>query len=164
VGNPIAVSLGNKFQREVDFESSGISPIEFVRFHNSLGFLSRSFGNYWTHSYDRYVEVPNDPRGDPVKVVRPDGKKINFFWNGSGYEAYAGVHARLEQTANGWRFTREDLTVENFDADGLLLDITDLSGRAQTATHDAEGKLLRIGSNLGDGLDFGYDGSGRRPP
>ncbi len=40
VGNPVTLSVGNKFQREVDFESNGISPIEFVRYHNSLGFVS----------------------------------------------------------------------------------------------------------------------------
>ena len=42
VGNPISLASGNKFQREVDFEATGISPIEFVRYHNSLGFISRS--------------------------------------------------------------------------------------------------------------------------
>jgi RHS repeat-associated protein len=161
VGNPIGLSLGNKFQREVDLPAAGISPIEFVRYHNSLGFISRSFANYWTHSYDRYVEVPDDPQVEPVKVVRPDGKKINFFWNGGGYTPFAGVHSVLERTAQGWRFTDEELTTENFDGDGLLVDITDLSGRQQTATRDTAGRLLRIADNLGGRLEFGYDGSGR---
>jgi RHS repeat-associated protein len=161
VGNPIGLSLGNKFQREVDLPATGISPIEFVRYHNSLGFVSRSFANYWTHSYDRYVEVPNDPQVEPVKVVRPDGKKLNFFWNGSGFQPFAGVHAALEQTADGWRFTDPQLTTENFDGAGLLVEITDLAGRRQTATHDTAGKLLGIADNLGGYLTFGYDGSGR---
>ena len=108
VGNPIALSLGNKFQREVDLESIGISPVEFVRYHNSMGFVSRSFANYWTHTYDRYIEVPSDPRFDPVKVVRPDGKKINFRWDGSGYQPYPGIRSTLQETATGWRFVNQD--------------------------------------------------------
>jgi YD repeat-containing protein len=153
--------LGNKFQREVDLEASGLSPIEFVRYHNSLGFLSASFGNYWTHSYDRYVELPDDPNLDPVKVVRPDGKKINFFWNGSAYEPHAGVYAGLERTSSGWRFTDEDLTTENFDGDGRLVDIVDLAGRRQSTSYDRAGRLLRVEDGLGGSLEFGYDGSGR---
>ena len=161
VGNPITLSIGNKFQREVDFEAAGLSPIEFLRYHNSLGFLSRSFGNYWTHSYDRYVELPADPLTEPVKVVRPDGKRINFFWNGSGYEPHAGIHASLEQLDDGWRYTDEKMVVETFDVDGRLLEITDLNGMRQFAVHDAAGRLIRIESSLGDGLDFDYDRSGR---
>ncbi len=129
VGNPIGLSIGNKFQRETDLESSGISPIEFIRYHNSLGHLSDSFANYWTHTYDRRVEIPVDPRTDPVKVTRPDGKKINFRWNGGSYEAYPGIYSALEQTANGWRYTDEDLTVENFDVDGVLPDASVISTR-----------------------------------
>ncbi len=40
----------------------------------------------------------------------------------------------LEETSTGWRFVDEDSTVENFDANGLLLDITDRFGRSQIAT------------------------------
>jgi len=161
VGNPVALSLGNKFQREVDLESTGISPIEFIRYHNSLGHVSDSFINYWTHTYDRHVEIPIDPQIDPVKVSRPDGKKINFTWNGSAYQAYPGVHSTLEQTGNGWQFTDEDYTVETFDADGLLIDITDVFERTQTATHNAGDELIRIESNMGGSLDFTYDRSDR---
>lgn len=161
VGNPVALSLGNKFQREPDFEAVGLSPIEFVRYHNSLGFVSRSFANFWTHTYDRYVEIPVDPPIDPVKVVRPDGKKINFTWNGTAYQAYPGVHSTLEQTADGWRFVDEDLAVETFDASGRLVEIADLQGRVQSATHDAAGRLLRVDSNTGGSLEFDYDGSDR---
>jgi RHS repeat-associated protein len=161
VGNPVAVSLGNKYQREVDMPTGGISPIGFVRHHNSLGFVSDSFANYWTHTYDRYVEIPADPGIDSVKVVRPDGKKINFTRDGAAYRAFPGIYSTLEQTAEGWRFTSDDLTIENFDADGRLLDITDLKGRVQTASHDAGGRLVRIESNTGGSLDFAYDGSNR---
>jgi RHS repeat-associated protein len=161
VGNPIVLSLGNKFQREVDLEPTGISPVAFVRYHNSLGFVSRSFANYWTHSYDRYVEVPTDPRQNPVKVVRPDGRKIRFDWDGAVYRAAPGVHSTLQQTSGGWHFVDEDATGETFDPDGQLIDITDRHGRLQTAFHDTRGKLIRIESSPGGSLDFGYDGSGR---
>jgi len=161
VGNPIGLSLGNKFQKETDLAAVGISPIEFIRYHNSLGYVSGSFQNYWTHTYDRFVEIPVDPLADPVKVTRPDGKKISFLWNGSVYQPYPGVYSKLEQTANGWRYTSANQTVENFDLDGRLVDITDLSGREQTTTHDRSGQLIRIDSNVGGSIDFRYDGSDR---
>ena len=161
VGNPVTLSIGNKFQREVDFESNGLSPIEFIRYHNSLGFVSESFRNYWTHTYDRYVEIPGDPRRDPVKVVRPDGKKINFSWNGSRYLARPGVYVSLIQTANGWRFVDASSTTENFDANGLLLDITDRFGRSQVAMRDRNDRLARIEDGVGGRLEFSYDGNGR---
>jgi YD repeat-containing protein len=154
-------TIGNKFQREVDLEPSGLSPIGFVRFHNSLGFVSGSFDSYWTHSYDRRVQLPEDLEQEPVKVFRPDGRKINFRATGSGFEPYPGVRSILEQTASGWRFTDEDLTVEYFDQDGLLAEITDLSGRSQTASRDSRGRLLRIDSNTGEYLGFAYDSKER---
>jgi RHS repeat-associated protein len=161
VGNPITLSLGNKFQRDVDVESNGLSPIEFVRYHNSMGFVSRSFANYWTHTYDRYVDLPNDPRLDPVKVVRPDGKKINFRWEDGSYRAYPGVRSTLQETATGWRFVNEQGTVERFDADGLLVDIRDLYGRTQTAAYNRRDLLTRIEANTGERLEFSYDGDSR---
>lgn len=161
VGNPVTLSVGNKFQREVDLESAGISPLEFIRYHNSMGFVSNSFANYWTHTFDRHVEIPADTLVDPVRVIRPDGRKINFAWNGSSYQAFPGIRSTLEQTAVGWRFTNENLTVENFDADGRLLEITDLAGRSQTATYDTRDRLTRIESNAGGNLDFTYDASDR---
>jgi len=161
VGNPVTLSLGNKFQREVDLESHGLSPIEFVRYHNSFGFVSKSFASYWTHTYDRYIEIPDDPHHDPVKVVRPDGKKLNFSWAGDGYRAQPGNHSSLEETVVGWRFVDSESSTENFDASGLLVDITDRYGRSQIASYNSRGQLSRIEDNIGGSLDFSYDGSGR---
>ena len=161
VGNPIGVSLGNKFQKEVDIASSGISPIEFVRYHNSLGYVSSSFENYWTHTYDRRIEIPADPQVDPVKVIRPDGKKVNFTWNGSGYDPFPGVESSLEETPTGWQYVDEQSVIENFDQDGLLLEIIELNGMVQAATHNQQDQLIRIESSIGTSLDFAYDGDGR---
>ena len=161
VGNPVSLAIGNKFQREVDIQQSGISPIEFIRYHNSLGFVSASFNNYWTHTYDRHVEIPANPAVNPVKVIRPDGRKINFSWNGSRYQASAGIYATLEQAAGGWRFTGADMTVELFDIDGFLTEIRNLNGLVQTASYDKSDRLVRIESNLGESLGFAYDSSGR---
>jgi YD repeat-containing protein len=157
VGNPIGVSAGNKFQREVDIPQVGLSPIEFVRYHNSKGFVSNSFINYWTHTYDRYIEVPANPLTETVKVVRPDGKKINFNWNGSAFEANPGVHSVLTQSAGGWEFSDEDLTLETFDSDGFLIDITDIEGHVQTATYNGSDQLIRIESNSGGSINLTYD-------
>ena len=161
VGNPISLAIGNKFQREVDIPQSGISPVRFIRYHNSLGFLSSSFSNYWTHSYDRKIELPANPFVDPVKVIRPDGRKINFFWNGSEFVPNAGIRARLEQVAGGWKFTNGNLTVELFDIDGFLAEIASLNGITQTASYDRDDRLARIESNTGSSLDFAYDSAGR---
>jgi YD repeat-containing protein len=155
------LSIGNKFQKETDIAPAGLSPIEFVRYHNSLGYVSSSFNNYWTHTYDRSIEIPVDPQYDPVKVIRPDGKVINFRWNGNAYQPFPGVHSALEETAAGWRFTDEDTTVENFDSDGLLIDISRISGVKQFATHNRNDKLIRVESNTGESLDFTYDAAGR---
>ena len=161
VGNPVALSTGNKFQREIDLESNGLSPIEFVRYHNSLGFVSKSFVNYWTHSYDRYIEFPEDSHAQAVKVIRPDGKKIRFDWNGGGFAAQPGVHATLEELSGGWRFVDEDNTTERFDTSGLLVEIEDRYGRVQTVHYDSRERLSRVEDGLGGRLDFRYDGAGR---
>lgn len=161
VGNPISLAIGNKFQREVDIPQSGISPLRFIRYHNSLGFVSSSFGSYWTHSYDRKVELPANPSIDPVKVIRPDGRKINFSWNGAEYVPNAGIQDRLEQVAGGWQFTDRNLTVELFDIDGFLAEIVSLNGITQTASYDRDDRLARIESNTGSSLDFAYDSTGR---
>ncbi|NND55772.1 MAG: RHS repeat protein [Xanthomonadales bacterium] len=161
VGNPISLAIGNKFQREIDMPQSGLSPIRFTRFHNSLGFVSESFRNYWTHSYDRRVEIPANPAIDPVKVIRPDGRKISFSWNGAEFEPSPGIRARLEQTAGGWQFTDGNMTVEQFDIDGYLAEIVSPRGMTEIATYDRDDRLARVESNSGGSLDFSYDSEGR---
>ena len=50
----------------------------------------------------------------------------------------------------------DGLTVETFDANGLLLEIAGPSGMRQTVIHDADRRLTKVESSLGDGPGGGW--------
>jgi YD repeat-containing protein len=65
-GNPISIALGEKIQIEEDYFPKGNSPIHFFRYYNSgygrykdLG----SFGDNWSHTYDRRIIVGSLSQG-----------------------------------------------------------------------------------------------------
>lgn len=154
VGDPISIATGNNFHREVDYAQSGLSPIEFVRSYNSLGNPSQLFGDYWHSTYDRFVYT-NTTTGQ-INLRRADGKTIVFTPTAGLYVADPFFYGKLIKTATGWQYTDENKTVERYNAEGKLTDITDVNGRSQTLTYNASGLLTGVTSNVGGALTFSY--------
>ena len=80
-GNPINCGDANKFQREVDYASSGVFGLRFERHYNSTAARrAPGLGPQWWHSYFRRIEpLPNNR----ASALRPDGRILTFSLPGA---------------------------------------------------------------------------------
>jgi YD repeat-containing protein len=173
-GNPVNTGTGNKYQVETDYTGSGPFPLSFKRYYNSdVGALTSRIGTQWRHSYDRVVKVI-DPT--TVAVVMADGKTYQFTLNAGQWTPDADVVDRLEELTDGpggtlgWRYTRADDAVEDYDASGRLLAITRSGGLVHTLNYDVPlvhggdddpATLDTVTDPFGRMLSLSYDANGR---
>ena len=90
-----------------------------------------------------------------------------FSLSGNAWVPDADVISELVRTTDangdptGWQYTTLDNSVELYDVNGKLISITNVLGITQTLSYDANERLDRIDTNVGDYLQFGYDASNR---
>lgn len=153
--------------------------------------VRRIDGNLLICDVDPYS---NGPIPDTVAVSRGDGKILSYNRAWTGYwESHSDNSDRLSVVLNadntavlGWKLeTAQQQTVEQFDANGRLLSITDRTGRRQVLTYSdgttndtsvarypsdapacgtvpvsaslAEGRSLCVTDDWGRQLQFDYD-------
>ena len=79
-GNPINVTSGNKFQREVDMAAlPGVLGLEIVRYYNSatshLGVSPSMIGRGWRISYDWALRFDHANQNENLVLVQGDGSE-----------------------------------------------------------------------------------------
>ena len=171
LGNPVNGASGNKYQIETDI---AVDLIEFQRSYNSTALplidsapVNGRIGNFWRHSYQRYVILNTSNPVTVTTVLRSDGKEVAFYLASNNWETDADVEDQLEQLTDGqgvpigWRYTPTDNTVEDYAVSGRLLSITDVRGNSQTLSYDTSNRLDRVDTNTGELLQFSYDASDR---
>ena len=176
--NPINISTGNKFQRELDYQGSGPQPLQFVRYYNSAWPDSRTnvasqgvnafrLGRNWQHNYDLFVRLTSNGTLSTARVRRPDGKQLYFALSAGAWVPEADISDKLERlfdtggTPIGWRYTTSEDQVETYDADGKLVSLRARSGLTQTLSYDGSGRLASVTDAWGRQLIFAYDASNR---
>lgn len=153
VGDPVKAGTGNSFQTETDYVGAGPFPLEFRRYYNSLSdYTTSPIGAKWRHTYDRHVI---DTGSGTADVVREDGKTYAFTLQGSDWVAAPDVTGRLEQSAGGWLYTSPDDTVETYDANGYLTEITNRAGLTITLAYSGT-ELTTVTGPFGRTLGFTY--------
>lgn len=133
--NPVNVSTGNKYQREVDYAGAGSFPLRFERHYNSAPVVtSTRIGTRWRHTYDRsVVEVD----ASTVDVYRADGKVLTFTESGGNWIPDADVTDRLvPRVGGGWHYFPSDNTIEEYDDAGRLVAIVNPQGLVQNLVYD----------------------------
>ncbi len=85
-GNPINVTNGNKFQREVDMPAlPGVLGLELVRNYNSassrLSDAPSMFGRGWRLSYDWALRFDHANKNQSIVLVRGDGTQMGLVKN-----------------------------------------------------------------------------------
>lgn len=85
-GNPINVTNGNKFQREVDMPAlPGVLGLELVRNYNSvssrLSDAPSMFGRGWRLSYDWALRFDHASKNQSIVLVRGDGTQMGLVKN-----------------------------------------------------------------------------------
>ena len=148
VGNPMNVSSGNKFQKEIDYLGNGVFPLEFIRYYNSD---PRTYGLKpdWTNTYSRSLKLFTGPSYNTASLRRPDGKVITFtksasLWKGPVDEAYSfsQVTAAVGATL-GYRLITSGGVIEDYDTSGRHLMISDRNGNSHSLSYsNGDGSLL----------------------
>lgn len=154
-GNPISINIGNKFQAETDFAGVGEFPLIVKRAFNSSD-------NAWQFMPEI---IPAGPFGGTV-VVRAGGKKLSFYKHGD-----VAMGTEPDNTGNletfydgqgnitGWRYTTLDNHVEDYDASGKVLSITNRASISHAYVHTATD--ITVTHSNGAVLVYGLDGSGK---
>ncbi|MCX7180901.1 MAG: DUF6531 domain-containing protein, partial [Proteobacteria bacterium] len=137
--NPIAIGTGNKFLAEADYIGGGISSLSLIRTYNSAPSNRAKFDltNQWSIGVRRGITVDSATNPTVAVMARPDGKALRFTLQSSSWGADADIADRLTQLKNGatitgWRYgLAADSSQEEYDANGLLLRITEANGLVQ---------------------------------
>ncbi|MVF24771.1 hypothetical protein EVC37_24690, partial [Methylocaldum sp. BRCS4] len=189
IGNPVNAATGNKFQRERDYLASGANPLSFERFYNNGGkrYSQRSqfgadwfsqIGQHWRHTYDRSIDLVESATLTTAFVYRPDGRVYPFNLYNDQYFTDADIKdwlAPIRDAAgvlSGWQYTNAtDHSVETYDANGILISISDRNGLTQTLLYSDSstpenvapraGLLIRVSDAFGHALNFTYTAQGR---
>ena len=142
-GDPVSFSTGNHVVqvRLARIPGRGGLDFDLTLTYNSQDWRSDLFGYGWSFPYNARAQQYSD---DSVSIALADGRTYHYTWNGSGYDAPAGVYDRLTLTDQGWEWTTPD-------------EVTLVFSR----TVGGFGILTEQRDRRGNGLHFDYDLSGQ---
>ncbi len=130
-GNPISIANGNKFQREIDYQSNGLFPLEVIRSYNA------TMGKW------RFLpELRFSVSGNTVTVVRADGKGIIYTYdsNTASWVGPPDIIATLTTVTDAnqmiveWRYESYDIT-EVYDQAAKIKSISNRYGLSHTYSY-----------------------------
>lgn len=161
--NPVNIGIGNKFQRELDYESN---PLIFKRTYSNTS-RPLGLGGGWRGSFDRFIKNDAQYSQNSAYAYRENGVVLRFNLIAGNWKADTDIVddlSELKDTSGvrtGWRFTiAADDSVETYSASGQLLSISDRAGRLQTLTYDLP--LASGGDEDPETLDAVTDDTGRQ--
>jgi len=165
VGNPVDVLTGDKLHQDTDYSSA--DGLVFTRYYNSRreyrrlggGAFTSSETDHWRSSFSRKIHVFTNVSNLMAIVEEDDGNLRAFNANGKEIHNTNGAAATLQNLgASGWRLTRQDSSVEMFDATGAFVSATTRSGVATVVSRDAGGRIATVTNSFGRVLSFTYFG------
>jgi len=142
-GNPINISIGNKYQEEFDFQSSGPAGLNFSRAYNSLH-------GYWRHNYSTLLEVDEVLKR---MYLTKDGGVLSIFYLNNGVATSEGLDSgKLSKISGNWVYTSEENEQSIFNSSGRLLQQKYTSGLERNFVYD--GNKVIVTDNFGNTLEF----------
>ena len=169
-GNPIAISTGNKYQQEVDYQGSGPFPLMITRHYNSQfggwRFNTQHHLSFTQQSvlfYRRFPLIKPEPilhvrwhhaNGKEHTFAARDGTENNLSWLGT-YGGYQPIQGTLE---TGFTIEQEGYRY-HFAAEprGQLTKIVSGQGHTHHYHYDNAGRLSRISTDSHQTLTFSYN-------
>lgn len=194
VGNPVNPSTGTKYHEEVIYAGIPASPLKYRIAYNSKTVSADAtpvwvgiHGALWTGGFEsRVIPMAFITSGIPTQsatpsfasIVRPDGRQFGFTGiSPFDYAPQGDVSDRLtrlataDNTTTGWRYDVADGSVENYDANGRLIDMTNSAGVHVTFAYSTlstpiqiapkPGLLISASDSFGRSLAFAYNAQGR---
>ena len=160
IGNPVDVISGNKFQRELDYQSIG-SRLHLSRYYNSaLSDTNMGLGHGWRHSYFvKLVELDSDRR----QIEQADGRTIEFTrlsGSSSLYMAHSVQDGYLFEDNQARWFVGDGRVLSFYGShlvkidypDGASLQLNYNENQLQSVTDEHAQQLLFEYSELGSSL------------
>lgn len=156
LSDPINTLTGAFTHAETDLTlaSTGV-PFELTRSYTSADPTVGRFGPGWTDNFAISLQV--QPNGDVV-AHGEEGQLVTFVSLGGGvFDGAAGARATLETIAGGYRLTRTDQVVFEFDTQGRLTSKKDRNGQGVSLAYDASGRLQTVTDAAGNTATFAYN-------
>ena len=100
---------------------------------------------------------PPNTANNLIILSRPNGQVYHFEKTNGVWSDTFSPEVSLVENNGEWVFTDTDTTQERYNSVGNLIAITDIQGRVQTLTYDAQDRLDRVTGDTGEFLQFGYD-------
>jgi RHS repeat-associated protein len=161
-GNPINVTNGNKYQREVDMPAlPGVLGLELVRHYNSaasrLSDAPSMFGRGWRISYDWAIRFDHANRNEAMILVRGDGTQIGLYkirphknsspphasWRSVGVEQ--GILTEHRRSLdNEYLWTEPSGKRYRFNTKGLLISIEAPTGEFLSIERERKGDITKV--------------------
>lgn len=161
VGDPVAVGVGNIYEKIIDYHSQGSNSFEFARYYNSMansagvGTAATELGENWRSTYDRYLSMTSDA----VIAERPDGRQLVFSQTGAGWRSDSDIDMALAQSGSNWTLTDPQDTVETYSSMSgsmLLSQIQERNGYTQDLSYDSSNRLASVVDSYGRSFSFSY--------
>lgn len=114
----------------------------WARSYTSADSTVGRLGPGWTDSYA--VSLAVQPNADVI-LHGDEGQRVTFAHQPDGsFEGAAGSRSRLTSIPGGYRLTRHDQVVYEFDPQGRLTSEKDRNGQGLTFAYDGQGRLASI--------------------
>ena len=138
------------------FGVRGGMTLDFTLNHNSQYGYNDELGVGWTWTYDLYI---NENSG-VATVHWGDGLAIPYTWNGTSWDAPAGIFDTLVKNGGGdWTLTKKNQTVYEYNSAGFVTDIVDRNGNAISFTYNAYNYVTKITDPTGREVNITLDGN-----
>lgn len=169
-GNPINISIGNKFQHEVDITGTGAYPLTFERFYNSTT-------GSWRHNYSEKLTITDYSNVKKITLSFADGRGTSFTESGNTIISAPTELGKLSKIANGYQYVSPFNDIYDFNELGALTrtvnnnglvhnikqisdtehSVSDSFGKSITFTQDKNGQPLSVKTSDGRKVIYDYD-------
>jgi len=149
-GNPINVTIGNKFQAETDYQPSALSSLSFTRSYNSLD-------GSWRHGFSSHLRFAG---AEHVALVMYHGRETSFEVKGDTVKSNSPDHGVLKKIDSGWQFLSSTNERFIFDSFGRLVQWSDSQGESFYLSYSDSS--ITANDHVGNSLIFTED-TGHQP-
>jgi len=143
-GNPINLTIGNKYEKIQDY-TSATHDLEFTRVYNSLD-------GYWRHNFSAHLKIVGEKS---ISLIHADGKEEYFTFINNIITPGLNSLGNLTKTTSGWEYTSIDNERLRFDQSGKLSEKTSTKGDTFNLIYTAE--KITVTDNFGNSLNFTED-------
>jgi YD repeat-containing protein len=145
---------------DLDLPATGVS-FALVRSYTSADSSVGRFGRGWWDSYA--VSLTEETNGDAL-LKGEEGQEIRYTLLADGsFQGSPGSLSTLAAVSGGYKLTRADQTVYNFDQQGRLTSVEDRNQQGVTLAYDGSGRLSTVTDSADRAATFSYDGASVQP-